>query len=180
MHILIVYDTVYGSTAQVASWIGERLEGCKDVTATVARISERFDLSDYDAVIIGSPIYRNDQILDTVKEFVLQHKERLSEKKVGIFIVALDTGGAYYRGRTIGGIKDLESFAALFDTPPIYGKVLGGEQVPTRLSDEDRRLLLGFYRKIMGMEIDDVPYRYSMDKEGVWQYAERFYRYASR
>ncbi len=183
MRILITYDSVYGSTEQVAGWIGERLAGFSGVDVHVARITateKKIDVAKYDGVIIGSPIYRNDQILETVKEFVLQNKDPLSEKKVGIFIVALDTGGAYYRGRTIGGIKYLESFAELFAAPPLYGKVLGGEQVPTRLSDEDRKLLLGFYRKIMGMEIDEVPYRYSMDKEGVWQYAERFYRYASR
>jgi menaquinone-dependent protoporphyrinogen IX oxidase len=173
---------VYGSTEQVAVSISERLTGFSGVDVTLSRIAtteNKISVAEYDGVIIGSPIYRNDQILDTVKEFVLQNKEELSEKKVGIFIVALDVSGAYYRGRSIGGVKYLESFAELFSAPPVYGKVLGGEQVPTRLSDEDRKLLLGFYRNIMGMKIDDVPYRYSMDKEGAWQYAERFYRYAN-
>ena len=180
MRALIIYDTVYGSTAQVAGWIGERLAGCENTTATVARVSEKFDLADYDTVLIGSPIYRKDQILDSITNFVVENKETLAEKKVGIFIVALDIAGAYLRGKPHGGLEHLKEFSALFAAPPIYGKMLGGEQVPTRLSDEDRKLLLGFYRKIMGMEIDEVPYRYSMDKEGVWQYAERFYCYASR
>lgn len=180
MRILIIYDTVYGSTAQIAGWIAERLEGFAEVTVTVAKVSEAPDLADYDAVIIGSPIYRSDQILESIKGFVAKNKEALAEKKVGIFVVALDTDGAYYFGRFIGGPEYLKEFAALFAQPPIYGKVLGGELVPTRLSAEDREILLNFYRRVKGMEVDEVPYRCSMDKSEVWEYAARFYRYANR
>jgi len=180
MRILIVYDTVYGSTAQIAAWIAERLEGFADVAVTVSRVSESTDLADYDAVIIGSPIYRNDQILQSIKDFATKNKEALTEKKVGIFVVALDTGGAYYFGRSIGGLEYLREFAALFVKPPIYGKVLGGELVPTRLSAEDRESLLNFYRGVMQMEVAEVPYRCNMDKLEVWEYATRFYRYANR
>ncbi len=179
MRTLITYDTVYGSTAQVAAWIGERLEGFNDMEdVTVTRIGEDFDLSAYDMVIIGSPIYRNDQILESVTAFVTKNKEILAEKKVGIFVVALDIGGAYYFGRFTGGLEYLKEFAALFAKPPIYGKVLGGEQIPTRLSAEDRESLLNFYRRVMGS--DEIPYRYSMDKPKVWEYAARFYKYANR
>jgi hypothetical protein len=97
---------------------------------------------------------------------------------VGIFVVALDTGGAYYFGRLTGGLEYLKEFAGLFVKPPVYGKVLGGEQIPTRLSAEDRESLLNFYRRVMGT--DEIPYRYNMDKLKVWEYAARFYRYANR
>ncbi len=178
MRVLIVYDTVYGSTAQIASWIAERLEGFEDTAVAVSKVSENPDLADYDAVIIGSPIYRNDQILESIKGFVTKNNAALAEKKVGIFVVALDTGGAYYFGRLTGGLEYLKEFAALFATPPLYGKVLGGEQIPTRLSAEDRESLLNFYRRVMGSY--EIPYRYNMDKPKVWEYAARFYRYANR
>ncbi len=178
MRALIVYDTVYGSTAQVAGWIGERLEGCQETSVTVVRVTEKFDLADYDTVLVGSPIYLKDQILDSITNFVSENKEILAEKKVGIFVVALDTAGSYLRGKPHGGLEHLREFAALFDAPPIYGKVLGGEQIPTRLSDEDKEKLLGFYQQIMGA--DEIPYRYSMDKPKVWEYAERFHRFSNR
>ena len=178
MRVLIVYDTVYGSTGQIAGWIAERLNGFADVAATVARVSESPDLVDCDTVIIGSPIYRKDQILESIKNFVAKNNAALAEKKVGLFVVALDTGGAYYFGRLTGGLEHLKEFAALFATPPLYGKVLGGEQIPTRLSAEDRESLLNFYRRVMGT--DEIPYRYNMDKPKVWEYATRFYRYANR
>lgn len=72
----------------------------------------------------------------------------------------------------------MKEFAGLFVKPPVYGKVLGGEQIPTRLSAEDRENLLNFYRRVMGT--DEIPYRYNMDKLKVWEYAARFYRYANR
>ena len=178
MRVLIVYDTVYGSTAQIAGWIAEKLEDFEDTAVTVSRITENPNLEDCDVVIIGSPIYRNDQILESIKNFVAENKEALAEKKVGLFVVALDTGGAYYFGRLTGGLEYLKEFAGLFAKPPLYGKVLGGEQIPTRLSAEDRESLLNFYRRVMGT--DEIPYRYNMDKPKVWEYATRFYRYANR
>ena len=177
MHVLVVYDTVYGSTGQIAGWIAERLNGFADVAATAARVSENPNLADYDVVIIGSPIYRNDRILESIKGFVTKNNAALAEKKVGIFVVALDTGGAYYFGRLTGGLEYLKEFAGLFAKPPVYGKVLGGEQIPTRLSAEDRESLLNFYRRMMGT--DEIPYHYNMDKPRVWEYATRFYRYAN-
>ena len=81
MHVLVVYDTVYGSTAQIAGWIAERLEGFEDTAVAVSRVSENPDLEDYDAVIIGSPIYRNDQILESIKDFVTENKEAMAEKR---------------------------------------------------------------------------------------------------
>ena len=178
MRILVVYDTVYGSTAQIAGWIAERLEDFEDTAVAVSRVTENPDLEDCDVVIIGSPIYRNDQILESIKNFVTGNKEALAEKKVGVFVVALDTGGAYYFGHLTGGLEFLREFATLFAKPPIYGKVLGGEQIPTRLSAEDRESLLNFYRRVM--DLNKIPYRYNMDKPQVWEYATRFYRYANR
>ncbi len=172
MRVLVVYDTVYGSTAQIAGWMAERLNGFAAVAATVSRFSENPNLADYEAVIIGSPIYRNDQILESIKDFVTKNNTALAQKKVGIFVVALDTGGAYYFGRLTGGLEHLKKFAALFAKSPIYGKVLGGEQVPTKLSLKDRESLVNFYRRVMGS--DEVPYRYSMNKLKVWEYATRF------
>ncbi|MCD5415786.1 flavodoxin domain-containing protein, partial [Candidatus Bipolaricaulota bacterium] len=151
---------------------------CENTTATVARVSEEFDLADYDTVLIGSPIYRKDQILDSITDFVTGNKETLAGKKVGIFIVALDVAGSYLRGKPHGGLEHLKEFADLFAEPPIYGKMLGGEQVPTRLSSEDKEKLLGFYKQVLGA--DKIPYRYTMDKPKVWEYAERFHMFTTR
>lgn len=178
MNVLVVYDTVYGSTAEIAEWLGERLSGIEGTCATVARVDEAPGLADFDAVILGSPIYRNDTILPTIASYVKGHASTLAAKKVGIFVVALDPTGAYYCGRTIGGVHYLEPFAALFSVPPLYGRVLGGEQIPTRLSPEDRASLDRFYKKVKGL--DRIPHRYAMEKPKVWEFADRFLRLVHR
>ena len=79
-------------------------------------------------------------------------------------------------------VREIETYAAYrYVSEGRYDAVyFGGEQVPTRLSTEDREKLLGFYRQVRGMDVDEVPYRYNMDKPKVWEYATRFYGYANR
>ncbi|MCD5408894.1 flavodoxin domain-containing protein [Candidatus Bipolaricaulota bacterium] len=178
MRCLIVYDTVYGSTAQIARWIAERLEGFPGAEVEVARVGEAPSPEGYEAVLVGGPIHRGDQVLESVREYVREYREELAQKAVGIFVVALDVAGAYFRGRVMGGVEYLRAFAELFAAPPIYGKVLGGNLVPPRLTSEDREGLRDFYRRVRATK--DIPYRTALDQGAAWEFAARFFHYASR
>lgn len=172
MNLLILYDSVYGSTEEIACWIEERISEKEGITATTSRVNVAPRLDAFDAILLGSPIYRDDRILPAMSTYVQENAEALLDKEVGIFVVSLDPVGALFFGRLIGGVSYLQPFADLFIASPIYGRVLGGELIPSRLSDEDRESLLGFYQEVKGLE--DIPNRYSMDKPKVWEFVDCF------
>lgn len=80
--ILIVYDTIGGSTWEIVGWIRE---GAASVGAIVDVLPVKKVRSlDYDLIAIGSPIY-SEKPMDTIKAFL--GDDRLSGKKVALFIV---------------------------------------------------------------------------------------------
>jgi menaquinone-dependent protoporphyrinogen IX oxidase len=81
MKTLIAYDSRYGTTTTVAHWLCEALGGDCDI-ANVADVSS----FDYDLIVIGSPIY-TDEPLASVTQFLHEHRNTLSEKKVALFFV---------------------------------------------------------------------------------------------
>lgn len=83
--ILIAYDTKHGATATIAEKISETLcqQGFR-VDVSMARNVD--DLSGYDAVIAGSPIY-NFYWLPEAVFFLFKYKEELAERPLFLFIV---------------------------------------------------------------------------------------------
>ena len=55
MNIAIVYDSVFGNTAQIAVAMAGRLKAGHDVVATTVQDASGLDLSRLDLLIIGSP-----------------------------------------------------------------------------------------------------------------------------
>jgi menaquinone-dependent protoporphyrinogen oxidase len=83
--VLIAYDTVHGSTTSIAEKIGEILcEKGFQVDVRLARWVK--DISDYDAVIVGSAVRELKWLLDATW-FLRRHKETLSEIPVAYFFV---------------------------------------------------------------------------------------------
>jgi len=88
MKILVAYATKAGSTAEVAAEIGRVMEskgGCKVDVHPVGKLKE---VSEYDAVIIGSAI-RAGKWLPKATKFVEKHRDALSQVPVAYFIVCL-------------------------------------------------------------------------------------------
>jgi len=83
--ILIAYDTRHGSTSAVSETIGAVLcgEGFQVEADLAYKIS---DISSYDAVIIGSPIYWA-TLQPDIKSFMSGFKDTLSGKPVALFVV---------------------------------------------------------------------------------------------
>ena len=83
--ILVVYDTKHGSTSGVAAKIGNVL--CELGSQVDIRLALNVDdISEYDAVIVGSAIYQFNWLLGSLS-FLKKHIQTLSSIPVAYFIV---------------------------------------------------------------------------------------------
>lgn len=86
MNILIVYDTKYGATKQIAhlisAGIGEQFCEIKHVNDV------NLSTHNCDLILIGSPVYRF-RVLPTIERFIEDNKKILQMKYLSFFIVCL-------------------------------------------------------------------------------------------
>jgi menaquinone-dependent protoporphyrinogen oxidase len=85
--ILVVYDSLYGSTKGVAEFIGKTLQGVS-IDAEVKTVGEVTSLKGYDGVVIGSPIIRG-LLLDPVLSFLKNHESELQHIPLAVFCVCM-------------------------------------------------------------------------------------------
>ena len=105
--LLVVYASKYGSTKEIAEYIGDVIrEGGVDVD--VLSVNEVKDMSTYKSVIIGSATRMEKLVADAVK-FSKRYKSELSDKKTAYFVVGVtmkeDTDGNREKAR--GYLKPL-------------------------------------------------------------------------
>ena len=81
--ILVAYATRAGSTAEIASVIGETL-AAHGAAVDVLPLNNVTSLADYQAVVIGSAIRFGGWLPEAVK-FVEQNREALSQRPLAIF-----------------------------------------------------------------------------------------------
>ncbi|NGN62467.1 flavodoxin [Streptomyces sp. A7024] len=81
--VLVAYGTKFGSTAEIADWLGQELDAC-DATAAVRPAAEVRDLRPYDAVVLGAGVYAGRWQRDAVR-FARRHRTALSEMPVWLF-----------------------------------------------------------------------------------------------
>jgi menaquinone-dependent protoporphyrinogen oxidase len=85
--ILVAYASEYGSTAEVAEAIGKEL--CNKGASVDVRLARKVTgLGPYQAVIVGSPIYRGKWMTDVVR-FLQENSGTLSKIPVAYFIVCM-------------------------------------------------------------------------------------------
>lgn len=104
--ILVAYDSVYGSTAEIAEHIGKEL-GKEGNAVDVHRLGEVRKLTDYQAVILGSPIMTQKVTEETILVLQRFHTE-LSERPLALFVVCLSvrSGSSSARERVISNCVD--------------------------------------------------------------------------
>ncbi len=86
MKVLIAYASKYGTTEKCANLLKEKLKGEVDV---VNLKKEKPRLSDYDAVVIGGPIYIG-KLNKTVEDFCTNNLPVLVDKKIGFFLCCME------------------------------------------------------------------------------------------
>lgn len=88
MSTLIAYASKYGFTEKCAKALSSKLDGRVDV---VNLDIKRPNLEAYDTVIIGGSVYIG-KIRKPVRRFCAQNLDRLSKKRLGLFICGLAEG----------------------------------------------------------------------------------------
>jgi menaquinone-dependent protoporphyrinogen oxidase len=85
--VLVAYASKYGSTGGVADAIGKELCS-KGVAADVVLIKNANNISSYQGVIIGSPIYMGKWMSEAV-DFVKENRDILRQAPVAYFLVGM-------------------------------------------------------------------------------------------
>jgi len=85
--VLVAYASKAGSTGGVAEAIGKRLNG-NGTAVDVKLVSDKLDLSQYQAVVVGSAI-RMGQWLPDAKKFVEKHQAALGQMPTAYFTVCM-------------------------------------------------------------------------------------------
>lgn len=89
MKTMIVYSSRYGSTEKCADTLSKKLGGTVELFNLKAK--KTIDLSQYDRVIIGSPVYMG-KVLSEVRAFCTRNVEQLQKKDLGVFICSMGAG----------------------------------------------------------------------------------------
>lgn len=112
---LIIYETKYGSTKEIA----EKLALILGPAAVIkpSGFSEKY--MDFDYIVIGSPLYE-DKILPEVDKFIKEHSKWLKTKKIALFTVGLSRSSPYdYWSEIIEQLADsvlwVESFGGIMN-----------------------------------------------------------------
>lgn len=87
--ILVAYDTIHGSTAEIAEFVGKELIEEGNVVE-VHRVTEVADVNSYQAVVVGSPVKIENWTEDAV-DFLSRHKHALSQRPIAMFFTCLAT-----------------------------------------------------------------------------------------
>lgn len=106
MRVLVAYATKLGGTTAIAEWIGEGLRAA-GLDADVAEVGEVTDLSGYDAVVVGSPLYAN-RWLRPARRFVKRRRAALQQRPVWMF-----SSGPLDDSASAGEIPPVSSVAKL-------------------------------------------------------------------
>lgn len=83
MRILVAVATRHGATKGIADSIGEALRE-KGLDCTVAPVEAISNVSEYDAVVLGSGIYAG-RWLRSAREFAVAHEDALAERRTWLF-----------------------------------------------------------------------------------------------
>ena len=138
---LLIYDSIYGSTVEVAYWI-KQLIGIEN-QLDVKSLSQFISVKPYDYVIIGSLI-RNEKPTPAIYKFVEVHQNELATKQVAYFLTCGDNdetmvlktpGGTPH---LIAGRNYLADIMEKFPTvKPVVIGGFGGRQVMPTLNTKD-------------------------------------------
>jgi menaquinone-dependent protoporphyrinogen oxidase len=135
--ILVAYATRYGSTQEVAEAIAATLRE-RGLRIDIQHLSAVRSLQDYDAVVLGAPIFYARWHKDAFR-FLLQHRDALAQRPVAVFALGpLDTDEKQMEGARATLDKALASFPWL---APVAVDVFIGKYDPTKLRFPDSLLL---------------------------------------
>jgi menaquinone-dependent protoporphyrinogen IX oxidase len=84
MKSVIIYDSVYGFTKEVANYIMDHVEDCE-----IFQMDQEVEVSNYDLLYIGTFIIEG-KVSKNTRNFLKKYKKILRQKRLKIFCSALD------------------------------------------------------------------------------------------
>ena len=138
---IIVYTSKYGSTAEYAHLIAQKL----DTQALRASEAHPGALLGADCVVLGSPIYAY-SVLPEMESFLEENREFLAEKPIAAFVVCGDT--LWNPKSEEGGNKNLDKLTRFLPAEPFAVGIFGGRMIMDELDDEDGPRIRAFYKRI--------------------------------
>ena len=174
MNVKIVYASRYGSSAEIAGWIAQRLRAEENIVVTLEKADNAECTGEYDLVLLGSGIY-NHGFLPELEEFIDVNLDKLQKTKTALFGVAMKTEPVMVNGKSFGGLLMLEKYAEKLGKGCIAAQMLHGEMVYSEMTEKDKEGLCKFYRMI-GLGESEAAERKKprtlMNKSESWEYAE--------
>jgi menaquinone-dependent protoporphyrinogen oxidase len=135
--VLVCYATRYGSTGEIASIIAGELQK-REFEVTLSPLSQVANPGNFDAVVIGSPVYMGKWLAEA-RDFVSRFRKDLQNLPVAVFTV-----GYSFRNRMKADIipsDDALASIVIFFSPRAKGYFAG--RVDTdRMSLTDREIIL--------------------------------------
>lgn len=158
---LVIYDTKYGSTEQIAHWVAE---GVND--SDIRHVDDVTSLF-YDLIVIGSPVY-NEAPSSHIMAFLDRYRENLANKRLAIFTVSMPYNMTPERAKNYSGAsaKVLQELAAKVKGKVIDTKAFLG-RIDTRELTALDRLSLRIQYFLKGYELKDANYM-SRDDAVAW------------
>ncbi len=86
-NILILYASFHGSTAQIAEFMGEKLN-IQGISSSVKSINEHIDFSLYNGIIMGAPIHRGKWMGEAI-DFVKKHRLKFDHLPFACFYTCI-------------------------------------------------------------------------------------------
>lgn len=147
---LVIYDTKYGSTEQVAHWVAEGINDsdirhADDVTSLF-----------YDLIVIGSPVY-NEAPSSHILAFLDKYRENLANKRLALFTVSLPYNMTQERAKSYSGAKPLQELVTKVKGKVIDTKAFLGKIDTKELTALDK-LSLRIQYFLKGYELKDANY----------------------
>ncbi|GMQ56514.1 flavodoxin domain-containing protein [Vallitalea sediminicola] len=152
MDTIIVYESKYGSTKEIAKDLAMVLGPA--TYCTTDEWKDEYKNSDY--IIIGTPIY-GEKVNPKIYDFVYMNREWLSNKKVFLFCVSLRNEGAEIY---LTPLKDILKGSV------VSTKAIGGRLLLNQLDNEDYTMMKNF-SNAYGMPFQDVD---SFDIKQITEY----------
>jgi len=156
MKILIIYATKYGCSEKCSKLLSEKIVG--DVDLIDISKSTISDLSKYDKIIIGGPIYIGMMNKEIVK-FCDENIELLKTKKMGLFVCSMFSGIRAEENMKKAFPEELRNIA-------ISIKLFGGELDTVKMKFADKLItkMVGKMPVQPGESINEGILIYNIDK----------------
>lgn len=136
--VLVAYATKHGSTEQMAQWIANGIQASHVDVLDVQNVQ---DVTNYDFVVLGTPMYNNEPLED-MKSFITNHKEELEHVDKAVYIAVTEDDSEHSRDIYTNRMKNY------VPGPIKFTEVFSGEINLGELSDVEKQEARGYFNKI--------------------------------